>query len=842
MNFIQFQHPWILLLIPICLTVLFLVSTKGKIGLKGWLSFTLRGLVIILLGTILAGIGFRVKSPDRCRLYLLDNSGSVFLNHIEILDAIQKGTKELKATDRVGLIVFGGDVSVEVPLVSPLSLKIPVELVSRINQAQTNIARALRTCMEIFPEGYQKEIMLISDGIETAGNTKDIIPLLQKQDIKLNTLAIGPRNLADLAIDEFYLPAIVPENQALSSRFTLSSTIKTEANLYLYEEGKLIKEWKTLRLGPEQQTKLGFQLPALDKAVQEYEAVLRGNTVNEICTANNSARGITIQRNKPSILYLSNANTPMTLEQIIRNNKYFQLDVKKSLDNLPLYDMVIFDDIPRKEINEEISGLKRFVEEGNGLLFMGGKHSYALGGYQGTALEEISPLWFSPQDNIGVIIILDRSGSMSEMVGQEGTKWLVARRALAEAMRLLSPKDESEIIVFNDNYEVVQLMQSIINQPERITELEKRLNQIQPNGATIILPQIKNQARQDLNKTTTALKHIILISDGTSTTGETAEEASKVGEELIQSDITISTIATGNDVDEKFLRNLTRDGKNGRYYRVTDFTKLVDFLKEDLSFYKKLYIEGNFKSEGKADSLPKSLPGITGYNCTSLKERTQLLATISNNDPLMAEWHYGKGKVVSFASSLNKEWCEEWLNWNELGNFWMRILQGIVPQQSDDKNLMINAALSDNQALKVEVTSSDKRYDLQLTAEIAKQKGFIFTKSFSQTSPAHYELTIPGLAEGSYLISVYDATQTKRLVKTIPFIIPYALEWRHFGINLPLLQELADKTDGKLLTNFEQNINISRTGLSYQNRDVVLLLVALGLLIVDLLVKLAINR
>jgi len=386
-------------------------------------------------------------------------------------------------------------------------------------------------------------------------------------------------------------------------------------------------------------------------------------------------------------------------------------------------------------------------------------------------------------------------------------------------------------------------------------ELDKQLGLIQPAGPTALLSPIK-QAMTDLVKTKADRKHIILLSDGASTSGETIVDAGKIAEELAGANITISTIATGEQIDEPFLKSISRNEKNGRFYRVSDFLKLKDFLKTDLSFYKELYYEEKKllpRINDKTDWIKSinGLPFLNGYNRTSLKDRSNLCVSMRNNDPLLTEWYYGKGKVIAFTSSLDTDWGTDWLKWTQLGEFWHLVLHQISPIKKDDKNLTVSVTFSDNQSLKLEVTSLDNQYDLKLTAEIKKQAETIFSKPIPQVSPARYELIITGLNEGSYVICIY---KNDELIKTVSFIIPYSQEWRRFGINQSLLEEIARTTDGKLLINLGQQQRIPESGqnnltikpvefgLSYQDRDILLILIALGLLLFDLLINSRIFR
>jgi uncharacterized membrane protein len=721
MSPVRFEQPWILLASLPILAILFYLSGKGRTKqARWWISYIIRGVIVILLVIILSGASFRMESDRLCRIYLIDNSGSIFLNQMEALDAIQNDAKKLNPDDLAGLIVFGGNASVEIAPVKATEFKAGIRLNSSINKNQTDIEKALHTAMKTFPQGYQKEIILFSDGLETTGKAKEIIPLLGNIGIKVNALPIGAMNINDLAINGFYLPPSTTLNQPINGKIILSGTVAAEASLHIYEEGKSVKHWDNLKLNPSNPLTLSFELEPSDKAVQEFEAVLKTDDFNEICAVNNTARAITIRKDKPAMLYCSGKESSGTLAQVIKSNGYFRIDEKKTFGNLNLYDGIIIDNIPLTELKkEELDAIKEFVREGGGLLIMGGRKSYAPGGYQGSALEEIAPVWFAPPHNIALAVILDRSGSMEEPITADSNKWTSALNALDETLKLLSGKDELEIIIFNDSHETVRTLGKMSD----LSDANRRLKQIQPNGSTLILKPIR-QSFNSLSGSAAARKHIILISDGASTAGETKEDARKLGRELAGAGITISTIATGDSIDEEFLKNITDNGNNGRFYRVSDFLTLSDFLKNDLSYYRGFYHEGETAIEIAANrewfAGIDALPLLNGYNRTSLKENAEaIIQTAGSREPVFSAWHYGKGTVLSFTSSINKEWAKEWLGWKNLGEFWHVILNRIVSTQEKDKtDISVTHHILDDNTLKVSIST---KQNTLFYVEIQKQ-------------------------------------------------------------------------------------------------------------------------
>ncbi|GMA47997.1 glutamine amidotransferase [Tetragenococcus muriaticus] len=75
------------------------------------------------------------------------------------------------------------------------------------------------------------------------------------------------------------------------------------------------------------------------------------------------------------------------------------------------------------------------------------------------------------------------------------------------------------------------------------------------------------------------------------------------------------------------------------------------------------------------EKIPKNWPHFLGYNKTSEKQNTEVLATI-NGDPFIVIGDFGKGKSVAFTSDIAPHWgSEEFVNWEYYPVFWNNLFQ-----------------------------------------------------------------------------------------------------------------------------------------------------------------------
>jgi len=72
--------------------------------------------------------------------------------------------------------------------------------------------------------------------------------------------------------------------------------------------------------------------------------------------------------------------------------------------------------------------------------------------------------------------------------------------------------------------------------------------------------------------------------------------------------------------------------------------------------------------------LPADWPHFLGYNQLRPKRGAEILLTIGD-DPLLAVWEFGSGRVAAFASDCSPHWgSPEFLAWPAYGQFWEQLV------------------------------------------------------------------------------------------------------------------------------------------------------------------------
>ncbi len=129
-----------------------------------------------------------------------------------------------------------------------------------------------------------------------------------------------------------------------------------------------------------------------------------------------------------------------------------------------VYDAVILSDVDAKAISApQMEALSTYVRElGGGFILAGGDNVYGEGGYSKTPLEELLPVTFEvkkPRRSVGMIVILDKSGSMA------GDKIRYAKEATKAPVSLLKDTDHFGVLTFNFNATWALHLQAVENRP-----------------------------------------------------------------------------------------------------------------------------------------------------------------------------------------------------------------------------------------------------------------------------------------------------------------------------------------------------------------------------------------
>jgi Mg-chelatase subunit ChlD len=503
--------------------------------------------------------------------------------------------------------------------------------------------------------------------------------------------------------------------------------------------------------------------------------------------------------------------------------------------------VVILSDVARSAMPDStMAALSDWVEKtGGGLLVAGGEAVFGEGqrgsGYRNTAIERLTPVTFERRDEpeVALVLILDRSWSMA------GSSIELTKTAAQAAVDVLADEQTIGILTFNDKFAWDVTLRNV---GKNRAAIRSKIAAIGPGGHTLIFPAIE-QAYLAIRNAKARARHVILLSDGRSYPGEYEALVKK----MVEARITLSTVAVGPSADPELLKNLANWGK-GRAYVVADATQVPEiFVKEAKnaatpSFDEKA-ITPVVKTPGFLTGLDLArMPALKGATATVLKDSALELLATDEEDPLLAFWPIGLGRVAVFASDVKDRWAADWVRWRGYGPFFASVVRAVQRQRSPVATLEVTPGpIRGNTrtiAVAVEAREPNGAYrNLSNPSLQVSVRETTTTVPTHQVAPGRYEAALVSDAAQPLTISIAGARLDRGGVTSHTVLVDPAAEYRFKGPDERLLHSIASATEGRWQPTAASlaNTGDSRT----ERRPLWPALVAIALLLwfVDLLMR-----
>lgn len=521
-------------------------------------------------------------TPPRLRIHLLDRSASVLHPRPPADSVTPEESRRLaewdvgRATghDRVLWACFGADVAFESTHVDPRSTEAGAAIEAALARGAT-------------------EIVLHTDGRGDPGRATG---LARARGVPVHVLPCGPTSVRDVRLSRISAPAAAAPGARVRLAVEIASTVDTTATVTL---GGRSQEVSAGPGAPGRAVFDGVPPGPFDAAVE----------ADDDYPENNRVRGrILATSERPRVVVLG---APVPLPE-----GFAPADAADGLHGAVA--VIVNDTTPPEPLQRQVS---RWVSAlGGGLLLLGGRHSFARGGWEGTPLEEASPLDATPDHRVAVVFAIDGSGSMTahidKVIPVVRAAW---RSAGAEFVRGLWCSQEET---------------AVIRDPEALRRAE-------PRGGTAIAESLL-RAAEVLKDARPRRKHVFLLTDGIAARDETEEERRRAATELEKAGVTLHVVTSDRPLGI------------GNTIPIGDWAKLEAVLAGLLLQAR----EPDRENPGPLDLAPGHpvrrgvTPGPLGYvNLTKAKPGTDVAGTVGRDDvyPVVAFRPFGRGRVGALA-------------------------------------------------------------------------------------------------------------------------------------------------------------------------------------------------
>lgn len=754
---IDFQQPLFLLLaVPALFVIVYWWRTEQKMptGRKAAIA-SIRSVVFLLLILVLAGMQLLFPVQDISVVFVVDRSAS--MKDDPRVDAfLREAVRQKQADDRYAVVAVGASAVVD----QPFSTRGEVQQIGvEVNRHASNLADGIRLAAAMIPSNARGKVVLLTDGIATHGDAARETRLVRERGIAVEAVSFQQPQGDEVVLKTVQLPQQLYSGEEFSIRVDVESSVATEATLRLYEGN---------REAGSQQVQLDkgmnqflFTQKAMEPGFHRYRVEI--DAQKDTVRANNQATAFTQVAGSPTVLVVE--GSPGAAGNLVAALKAgdIQVEVKdlallpKELDGYKQYSSIVLANVSATQMADaDMERIRTAVRDlGLGLIMTGGSDSFGMGGWFQTPIEEALPVHMDLRGkeelpSLGLQLVIDKSGSMSG--GATGAdKMELAKEAAIRATTMLSPQDYIGVIAFDGNpWEVVA--------PQAVTDLpaiHQQIGGIFADGGTDIYPALE-MAYESISRMNVQRKHVILLTDGQSGLADDYEALLK---RMTDENITVSTVAVGDDADTQLLEAIAQWGK-GRYYFAADAQSIPKIFSKETALASRTFIVEKPQipkrtGAGEWPALRQNLPPLRAYIATTPKQTAEIQLVSADDDPILARWQYGLGRAVAWTSDLEGKWAPDWVSWGGMSRLWNEIVAWTLPQIETGAWKIQTDVESGKGRVTVSLPAGAKMPQ-QLEATILNQQMERDLIRLKPIAPGVWEGEFPAADPGSYLIQITE--------------------------------------------------------------------------------------
>ncbi len=728
---------------------------------RGKFYLVLRSVVLLCIILALLGLELPVGGKDTATIFLVDLSNSNEEHLQDAAEYLRENIEAMPGGNEYGIVTFGKNTLVEQFLTDQ---KYYGGLMTLPDKAATNFEEAFSKALTMLSQSTNKRLVVLTDGKETRGDIRHMAQALTAGQVEFLTLLYEDAQTQDAYVDNVTLPAYLHPGDKYNIQVTVESNYDTDAVILLYN-GSQQTAANNVHLNKGSNRFVFSEQVSVDGEGKVMENLqVRVQAPGDTCEENDFYSAYSVIESPPRVLVITGQgvssseftsvlqaagcdysavscwNAPTTILEMLEYKSIVLVDA-------------YFDDLPQGFVDNIESYVKDY---GCGFVCCGGEESFALGGYRDTVLETILPVDMERRNvneapSMAMVMVIDRSGSMTGAVGHSGASNLdIAIKAATVAVDNLRDADYVGVITFDDGFD----WQVEITEASNRKDIKDKIEDIEAGGGTTIKPALQ-EACKELLKSDVSVKHVVLLTDGM---GETTNYTDVI-EEYTKAGITLSTVAVGDGADTELLERLANKC-SGRYYYSDIASDIPKIFAQEVFLGGDSYIQtGEFGlavqggHEITGNLFAEGWPILYGYVAASPKTASQLLiASASEDDPILTTWQYGLGRTVAWNSDVTGEWTGAFSGKEDYVQLWKRVVDystGNADIGEDSVDIVTAGEVT-------EIVYQTKEYnsETEIVATIIDPEGEQQEIKLYATAPGKYETQLPTEQTGLYHMSI----------------------------------------------------------------------------------------
>jgi von Willebrand factor type A domain len=436
--------------------------------------------------------------------------------------------------------------------------------------------------------------------------------------------------------------------------------------------------------------------------------------------------------------------------------------------------IVVDDEAADQFARPQMDCLMQYVRDlGGSLLIVGGDRAFGAGHYQGTALEQLSPLASSPpKPTTRWIVLVDASGSMSQDTGGGVSRWQRATAAAIHLLPELPPADPIQIGQFSGE---VRWWLSAPAAQAAATPLPPA--DASPHGPTNLESALEQIAQETEGAVPTEL---LVLSD----CDAAIDHPKELGQRFAREKITLNVLAIGRGTGLETVRGICA-ATGGQVVESLDprqWAKSIAELSQTALPPRIVHRPVSVTFESDVKTLGRQTAGV--WNRTWLKSGATEWAATTDDEmqaPMAACWQVGSGRVAAAAWDLDQA---------DVGR-----LAGRIAETPRDPRFSVR--WDSGGRIHVMVDASDAGKFLNGLAIVLEVVGDAGTRraAVEQTGPARYETTIDAPADPRLaMLRIGDETIDRTLLPG-----RYPKEFDAVGNDHAAMRKLAEMSGGAVI-------------------------------------------